>query len=303
MNFNAARFLDHYNVPYDVNDKGWLELNCPYGCRSVKDSSKKLGAFTPNGIYTCWKCGSNKTLDVIHAITGCGKDKARAIFAEFSGSSSVPVVGRGLEKKHRTDVIKIDLPGSDCTSRHRKYIRSRGFIPSEIIRRYHLRGTGPHEWPKNRIIIPVIQNGKPVSWQARDITGKSDIRYLTLKNDESVIPCKDTLYGIDDVDGGRIAVVEGPIDVWRMGPGFVATYGTSLTQRQIHELSRFREILFLFDPEEQAHERSLHSAKELAAIGRYVEVIQLGTETDPGDMSESEAVKIRREIFSRTWIV
>jgi hypothetical protein len=43
---------------------------------------------------------------------------------------------------------------------------------------------------------------------------------------------KETLYNLDNAKDGTAIVVEGPIDVWRIGDGAVATFGVIYTQKQ-----------------------------------------------------------------------
>ena len=52
--------------------------------------------------------------------------------------------------------------------------------------------------------------------------------------EKSVVNYKDILYNMDRVQGEKVVVVEGITDVWRMGDGFVASFGTTLTSAQIN---------------------------------------------------------------------
>ena len=42
-----------------------------------------------------------------------------------------------------------------------------------------------------------------------------------------------------------------------MGNETVCTFGTSITKEQIKELSRFKKISFLFDPEREAQKKAV----------------------------------------------
>ena len=94
-----------------------------------------------------------------------------------------------------------------------------------------------------------------------------------------------------------VVVVEGVLDQWKLGRGSVATFGTSLTIHQIRLLGGYRRVLFCFDSEDTAQAKAARWAREVAALGVSVEVVdlELGAR-DCGDLSDSEAAAVRREL-------
>ncbi len=80
--------------------------------------------------------------------------------------------------------------------------------------------------------MPIQLDGSIVSWQARDITGKSNLKYISPPKD-SVL--KRTFYGIDFVQkGSTVIIVESIFDAWRLGKGVgIACFGTSWTEAQV----------------------------------------------------------------------
>jgi DNA primase len=136
-----------------------------------------------------------------------------------------------------------------------------------------------------------------VSFQGRDITDRHDLRYKGCPIEKSVMNYKHILYGIDQCPGTRVVVVEGIVDVWRLGDGFAGSFGTSMTSFQTRLLTRFDEVLFLFDGEPEAQAKAREYASELASMGKYTEVMSLGEGKDPGDLNEKEAGYVRKQIF------
>ncbi len=110
---------------------------------------------------------------------------------------------------------------------------------------------------------------------------------------------KSVLYNLDNATGRRVCLVEGPADVWRMGDGFVCSFGTDVTQAQVRLLSRYKEVFIMFDPEPEARIKARKVAEELSILGGGTDVWLVDMEEyrcDPGDLTEEQAQKLRREL-------
>ena len=98
----------------------------------------------------------------------------------------------------------------------------------------------------HRLLIPVFkENGsEPLSWQARDLTGRAERKYLFPAGDQSA----NWLYDFQNHRGTTLMVVEGVFHKWawdRLGRDLgnpllehmaVASFGKKLTEAQIHLL-------------------------------------------------------------------
>jgi DNA primase len=296
--FDAERFYKDYHIPYWTGGKnvtpGWINVSCPYHA-----DTNHLG-YSPDGSYNCWKCGPHTVTSVIAHLLAISSGEAKKVVREYD----VLVISRRRLNEVKSakyvgkNIKTAGLPGTSLGKYHTRYLKKRGFNPDDIIAKYHVTGTGPAaRWLerdfKLRIIIPIIEDGQIISFQARDITDKQELRYKGCPIELSVRHYKHTLYNIDNCPGSSIRLVEGITDVWRMGDGYAATFGTSMTDYQISLLARYQRILFLFDPEKEAQERARKGAEKLAAIGKEVELIELEKDCDPGDLSEEEAKQLR----------
>ena len=111
------------------------------------------------------------------------------------------------------------------------------------------------------------------------------------------------MYGLDEVDTDTLVVVEGITDVWRLGPGAVATFGTGYKPSQILMMSQFERIFLLFDSEQDdpnAIKRSEELANTLSSIGKEVEIIELD-EGDPGDLKQEDADHLMKDLLRRAY--
>ena len=148
-------------------------------------------------------------------------------------------------------------------------------------------------------MIPVFYKGQLVTYQGRDITDQQQSKYKNLSIEESIIPRGKIFYNFDNIflKNTIIYICEGVFDVWRMGDGFVCSFGTSLSDAQIKLLSQFKKVVFIFDPEEEAQKKARQSAGKLSALGVSVGLFRLPKDKDPADLSDSEAEELRRELW------
>ena len=303
MGWDAWRFVSDYAIPCWTEGKnvrpGWVHVRCPL----CPDHSNHGGFNPETGGYVCWRCGAHSTTQVISRILSIPKREAESIWTHYQTET---LYRQSLnQKKVASATGPLILPGEPMNSRHRDYLAGRGFDPDYLESKYGLLGTGPIcNWEGSdfrlRVIIPIHdRSGRLVNFQGRDITGRQELRYKGCPVEKSLVHHKHLLYGAHLVNGDRVVVVEGVFDQWRLGDGFVCSFGTSMTEHQIKELSRWRHIIFLFDPEPEAQAKARGYAAELAALGRVAEVAvaDFGFGRDPGDLSEGEAIWVRKELL------
>jgi DNA primase len=183
----------------------------------------------------------------------------------------------------------------------RRYLEERGFNPNQLISEYDIMdggNAGTYAWS---VIIPIIMNGRVVSFTSRSIrTEKPDhperTRYKMCPDSLALMPRNNLLYNVDSVSRGVI-ICEGPTDVWRIGRGCVATFGTKFSSGQIDLLRRIgvQRAFIMYDPEAEAVGEML--AASLKPFCSHVEVIYLDDDRDPGDLSAEEAQQIRRDLL------
>ena len=298
--FDAARFLTDHVIDNTTEGNharpGWVQIHCPF-CPGG-DGNYHLGLNLLSGEYgNCWRCGGHSMPSIIQALLHVPHGKAVEIFKQYSGRS---VIRRPGNKPIFAKSVLLPIGAGPMTERHRRYLDSRGLDPEYLERTFGLRGTGPVGDYRLRIVAPVYLNGKLISYTGRDITGQSKQRWKGCAKENEVYPHKQSLYAIDLAKGDRCVVVEGPSDVWRLGPGAVGAFGINMRPEQLRLLSdRFKTVFFCFDAEAFAQKQGEKMVGVLTAAGAKCNIIRL-EDGDPGGLTQAEADNLMREIGLKT---
>ena len=205
------------------------------------------------------------------------------------------------QKVQKDRAAKVEWPHSSfetgIPSIFSQYLFNRGYQTSQIEQLYGVKAcyiTGDFKY---RLVIPVIENGKIITYVGRDVTGKSALKYKNLKEELSVRPAKETIYNIDAV-GDTAIIVEGIFDVWRLKYNAVATLGLVFTRIQVRILSRrLKKAFICFDNEPIAAEAARALGEELSMAGVEVYIILIDKK-DPDLLSEQEAEEIRKIVLT-----
>lgn len=287
--------LEENDIKYHTGGKnvtsGWVEINCPF----CSDPSYHLGINLTSGFHHCWICGAKgKSERLIQHLLGISYSQAKQIAEDFN-------TNQNYEEKTKTVVSSIKYPPKgtekDFPFAHRQYLQKRNFDPNFLIEKYNIKAClqlgGSLAY---RVIIPIVIDKQIVSYTGRDITGEQESKYKHLNNEESIIPVKDCLYNIDTVNN-KIVLVEGVMDVWRIGDGCSAMFGMEYTTHQLNILfsKEIKEAYVLFDGEKKAIKKAHKLANTLSTFIPKVHVLELD-DGDPADMNEDEVRKLREEI-------
>lgn len=259
------------------NREGWLQIHvCPF-CGSDR---YHLGYNIGSNYASCWRCGHHSAWSLFRKL-GLPVDATKHLHrsqptarTEHHGTLKEPA-GRG-----------------PLLSRHKDYLRSRGLDPGEATTLWRAEGIGIAARLSWRIYIPVIARGKTVSWTTRAIGERVEQRYISASPSEEQVPHKRTLYGLDYVRDTAI-VTEGPLDVWNVGPGAVATFGLVLTPAQLKALANIPRRFICFDNEPKAQQRARELAGQLSCQPGSTWICCVDAE-DPGSASRREVRHLRR---------
>ena len=287
---DTLQLLKDYNIQFSTEhhhcSPGWVQVHCPF----CNDNNFHLGIpLSSPKIVNCWRCGRHTMYETIKELLHCSGSEVYQILQKYGEDSYLS----DKKKVENTKVLKFPVGTVPLNSNHRKYLEDRGFDTDVLIQEWGLLGTGHLGENKHRIIIPIYYKNIPVSYTGRDITGKSELRYKTCSTENEVRHHKHCLYGIDKVRGDSVIVVEGPTDVWRIGPGSVATLGITWTKEQVILLSQFKKVSILYDPEPFAQEQARRLAHELSWLSVESEVLQQSTLEDPAMMNEQDVRKVK----------
>jgi hypothetical protein len=238
--------------------------------------------------------------------------KAKEIIKQYGGKTYIKYVEKA--EHQNTKPHKLPSPTTPLQPVHKRYLESRGFDPDYLEKVWGLMGTGAISLLgdlnyKHRIIIPYVWNGKQVSFDARDITGKAMTKYQACPLEREIIPHKDILYGKQEAWKETGICVEGTTDVWRLGARSFATSGINFMPKQLKIIAKtFKRVAVVFDSSPKK-EKSLSiesikansniskemqaekQAKELIAELRFrgVDAFRVSIIGDPATMEQSEA--------------
>lgn len=276
------------------NRDGWLQTRCPF-CSG--NPGYHLGYNLAAHYFNCWRCGWHSVWEAVSTLCDTSNTQTRALLQRFAiAPRHVTRAMREVRRVARCDMPVGTRPMSEA---HVDYLRGRGFNANYLAQSYGMRGTGPIGFFKLRIVYPVRWGGVMVSFRTRDITDKHPRKYLACPQAAEVIDHKTTIYGLDDVTGDTIVVVEGETSVWRLGVGAGATYGTNTTDAQVRALKRFRRRIIMFDNDEQ--DAGIVAAEKLAAklssFPGHTEIIEDIGAKDPACLPQRDADALMDELM------
>ena len=297
------------DIPYWTSGKnnveGCLTIHCPCCPDNDPDPSRHGNLNPADGSYSCWRCKGSHPSVVIARAAHISVQAASDLIRKYT--TGVASVKREEVKMANS----ITLPGSYTPlDIHRNYLESRGFDVGELKFYHGIKFTGMMEkWEgmnwQFRVIIPVFdRRNNLVSFQGRDVTGKQD-RYLFPPKEKQVKDCKTILYGAE-LCGKKddLLVVEGVMDAWKLGAGAVCTFGSSVTQEQVLEMSHWRRVFLAFDNEPAAVQHARDVAKQLSSLGTEAFLVNTdfgldseGNVRDVGDLSFSEAREFMKDVL------
>lgn len=286
---NLSELLSSLNIPHQTAGKharsGWVQIDCP-------DCGPGSGKFHlgVNERYLnahCWKCGSKNLVGVLSGlarvpyqiIKDALKDVPRWAIpkAEPRGKLSIP---KGIE------------PMGDI---HRRYLRDRGFDPEEIESVWGVKGIGVGAKLRWRIFIPIFIGSDMVSWTTRSINPNAAQRYISASPSEESISHKKILYG-EHLAGHSVVVVEGPADAWKLGPGTIATLGTSFCGEQVDRIRQYPKRAVCYDNSIAAQKRAKELCGKLSLYPGETHWIRIDAD-DPATCSKKEVRLIRKNFL------
>lgn len=285
-----AEFIARYRIDHRGGGThrhvrhGWIGVN---PCPKCSSRSFHAGLTEDCSRAACWRCGGLSPWDLLGQAAGIPWWDARESITPPGGPLASPLT----PSKPRGPVLY--PPGLQALRRpHRAFLENRRFDPDAIADLWGVRATGPAGRLAWRLWIPIHLDGEVVSWTTRAV-GDRQPRYVSASPEEESEDHKTLLYG-EDLAGHAVVVVEGPTDVWRIGPGAVAVLGLQTSPQQIDRLGRFPFRAICFDREPAARRRAERLADLLQQLPGVTDTIELETGSDPGDCDQDEIDEIRR---------
>lgn len=267
---------EHHHVT-----RNYIGFDCPF-C-SPNSGRVRAGYHLTKNFISCWTCGGHSIGSTLSELTGKSISECLRTLDPFTSWHTIPKKVQGR--------LKIPSGVGPLLPPHIRYLEKRGFDPDVLVQTWKIGGIGnsaTHPW---RIFIPIESNGEMVSWTTRTIS-KNPIRYRSAEAEHERMSAKSILYGEDLIPGHSIIVHEGPTDVWRTGPGSVATMGLTYTTAQVRRIASFVKRVICYDSEPQAQIRATSLCQELALFPGMTINVTLNAK-DAGCASKRETGRLR----------
>lgn len=308
---NLTKVLDHLHITYQTEGHkhcrpGWANTACPF---CTGNPGLHLGLHISQPRAYCWRCGGHPLYKTLSKLSGMPANEVMAICRQYVGVAPSPRADHLITVRRKA--FKFPQGAAALQISHKKYLRGRGFIARQLEKEWGLLGTGPLGKLdlidyRYRIIAPIIWEGKVVSFQARDITGKAEAKYKACSKDREQIHHQHILYCHPEIDWSLpIIVVEGITDVWRMGRQAVGVFGIDFLSQQVRALSKKKKqggddrVVILFDKDPQAIKQGEKLTAELSFRGMDCrQEIIVG---DPGDMNQEQADMLVKDLMRSKW--
>ncbi|MFH1448568.1 MAG: hypothetical protein ABIG39_06930 [Candidatus Micrarchaeota archaeon] len=296
------QLLEDHGVEYTKGGKhatkGWVQIDCPL----CSGNPGFHGGFnTIQVYYHCWRCGWHPLVEVLVELLSTSVQEVRKLIATYKlldGESLDPYEADNED----TEMFKLPAAPIQIPQIATDYLASRGFT-WEQIREWGVYATGFTGRYRLRLVAPISFGSHIVSFITRDVTGKAEAKYLPCPKEQEIMHHKHILYGMNRAPHKNIVVVEGVTDVWRLGPGAVATLGIDYSPKQLLCLAqKFENIAIMFDSEEIAQLKAAKLSMELEGLGRKSIVIKCSKD-DPANLSREEAINVMENIpaFFEEW--
>lgn len=291
---NLLDIFQELNIPYRTDGEhhharsGWIQTDC-FDC-SPNSGRFRLGFNVAYNYASCWTCGPKRLWKAVLTLSEKSESQVLPLLKQLDRTAE-------QETKH-TGKLKLPKTLGPLQKPHVAYLRERGFKVKEVAPLWKLQGIGHLggrlAW---RIFIPVYFRGKVVTWTTRSIASginPEPLRYVTATTEESDLPRNQLLYGID-MTRWAIAITEGPIDAWAIGPGAVATLGTSYSQQQVALMAKFPVRAVCFDNEPAAQARAAKLVDQLCSYpGQTLNIVF--DAKDPASAPKCDIEVVRKQL-------
>ena len=273
---NIQKLYNSYGIKYAAESdrhyrEGWVNIPCPF---CTGNAGNHLGYDLQNNYFKCWRCGYHSTYKVLMKLLDAPYHEIKKIFYQYKGKGGDYQKQIKIKTDFRTPSnLKCILDNIYCFN----YLHKRGFDPIDLQTKYDIKCTGPTSSLDNinfkfRIFIPIFYDNKMVSWQTRDCTDKSSLKYISCPSKREYIQHKTILYQTPLSD--LIVLCEGVFDVWKVenaGYPSTCTFGIGYKTEQLLELIKhYEKIIIFFDYERQAQQQANEIKNRLMFTGKKV---------------------------------
>lgn len=285
----SYRLAPHKNVR-----RNWCGVDC-FKC-SPNSEKFRLGFELATGRCHCWVCGKFQNSFALAQLLRIRIKEAESLLQ----NNSYRV--QDWKQEERTGTLVLPKGVGPLQQPHRRYLeKGRNLNPDEMAEIWGAQGIGIASRFQWSIFIPIYDRfGRMVSWTTRAIGKEIERRYRSASEDEEEVPHKSLLYGAHRARH-TIIIVEGPLDVWTIGPGAVATCGVGYSSAQLAIMAEYPYRVVCFDAEDDAQRRADELCMELSCMPGTTENVILETGKDANAADPDEVAELRMRYFEEVY--
>ena len=312
MRDQVIQFLEENDIPYSERGKNiskdHVGIKCPL---CLDDKSKHCNISLETGRFFCWRDkknhrGSFRFLSLL--LTG----KRHEFLKPVDDVDMDKMFGdEGISQARKIPKFDFKKLSESPINVFHKYLKKRGFDDTyDLCSKYDIRyDTETRDWAW-RVIFPIYQKGRLVSWVGRHVDSQAYLKYRESSKLESVVPPSDCLYNFDTLykkGGDYLIITEGIFDALKFdyfGPENVRAtclftkYLKSNKQLILLYELRFRFKMYCILLDDDAYFDSLSLLGDLSVIGQSFKILQLPPflknskdKVDPGAMTKEQVEK------------
>ena len=264
---------------------GWIQFDCPFCGQGTH--KYHMGFNLEYHITNCWRCGGHSVIDTLKELLGAPFHTVKELLKDIPKAKVQQTI-------QTTGKLKLPDGLKPLQKQHKKYLKARGFNPAELETLWKLQGTTIHADLSWRLFIPIHVGDQIVSWTTRSISDNAQRRYIGASKEHEAINKTQVLYG-EQYCRHAIMICEGPADVWKIGPGAVATMGLNFSAAQIEAMLKYPTRIICLDNEKKAQARAEVLADMLSVYEGNTFNVQLDSK-DAGSATKKEINRLRKLI-------
>ena len=265
---NVKDILTNAGIDFTTSGKNisrdHIGLACPFCNREGNaDPSHHLGIHVETGHWSCWRNASHHgTLsyllkELLHVKLSDAKtliDTPQVLTSDFR--STVYNKINGIDTKAlKYLTMPADFVSIKKKTRATNYLIQRGFPARDheyLADYYDLRFSTVWPW-ENRLIFPIYEHNKLLTWTGRSIYNTIREKYKNLNNEDSLISLKDSVWNYDELFSRKNSVLyqtiylcEGPFDALKIdfyskiNVSAMPIFGLTVSDRQLAKLSNLK---------------------------------------------------------------
>ena len=295
------------------------KIHCPFH----KDNHPSMFINIKNGVYKCFSCGRHGSIESLcKEMTGNNLYYALGIKRENTDNSSFSVLARNMSKPQSIDYDSArlkkksvyinfnekDFVAATSNNLSLRYLLRRGLTPeiADSAGLMYCKETRINTTLfRNRLCIPIYEDGNLCSIEGRRILSDDPGPKVLYPKNTSV----NLLYDIDNLDRNQtLFVCEGLMDLLLLRTcntfsNSSSIFGASLTDRQLNQLSEFKDIVYIPDNDEAGEgvvTKLFESGLQGLSVLRLPKEIN-GTELkDVGDLPKAH-INVN-DLVNRRWL-